>query len=235
MPPLPDDLGELMERIKAASATRGVVEEPVRHEEMMARERERMAEVRKIPVDTDIRTVVMAMEALETRAVIACREALLWRSEMRGRSLNLLLSGGPGVGKTVAGCRAVLQHQKRARYALAAELSSTPDFRGLDEDSWRAWREADLLFVDEIPDDDLARRFGAERAARTAAQIRDLLMLRKAAGLATILAGNVTRTEFVARYVDPALASRLEAQAASGQPWFVGLGAKSLRAGAAIP
>lgn len=194
------------------------------------RRRRELAEVADacgVPGDVGVRRFALEV-ALTGPLVDAVREALSWRAarsrELHGRAPVLRMLGGPvGRGKTVALAWSVVHHVRGARYVTATEIAATPrNGYSTNEDAHRRWERVDLLCVDEVGMD-----------AQTDALV-GLMLARWTAGGATLLAGNLNRREFTARYLSGPLGERLTdrvsgVQKRGGCDWFVLSSGPSLR------
>ena len=185
------------ERIAMAEAT-------ARHTAAMKRDTEmrRALEERRIPTKPETRDVVRQDTIPLTVCLATLLRALAWRQARRrptGEAPGLLvvLAGTNGAGKTVAGCWIVARWSKSSMWLSARELAETPDSDWNTYVEERAkWFGVDLLMVDDL---------GAERSkaaeARIAHRFSSLVLARYEAGLATIVATNVSQGLFCGRYL----------------------------------
>ena len=236
----PLSLGDVLARVQVAAAA------PEREAELARREaearRRRRGSLRVtanslgIPEDEDLREVVLDDDAPVTEAIAVVRRALAWRGD-RARGLILVLGGEPGTGKTAAIAHALARVEQTAMFVSASEIGATPR-NGYSDNAyaWRRWESVAVLAVDDI---------GLEQG--DPALVATLLVSRHDQGRATLLSTNLSRKDFVARYitgeVGPRLIDRLvnkqgratrDAQGRvvvgpGGQPWYVAVAGRSLR------
>jgi hypothetical protein len=181
----------------------------------------------QIPDEFGVRAVALDDAPPLTEPLAAYREALAWRGPRptrRGRGRRPLIrvvAGPPGTGKSCALAWCVVRHDGGARYVTAATVAATPrNGWSTNEERWQDWLTVDLLAIDEL---------GCEKGDPAA--VTYLLAERYNAGLATLGAGNINRTDFQARYKEGRLADRLinGQEADGGLPWYVGSRGESLR------
>lgn len=224
-------LRDIIARIAAArEGARGVALEAQRradraawHETLRAR-----CDHRGVPRASDIRRCVF-MPELTLGAGKTLGTALARRGDPRhARWALVVLLGGTGIGKTSALAWSVARHAREARYALARDAASALVDRPRAFESERdaaelcdTLRAVDLLALDEL---------GTE-PQRDSAELLGLASHRCDEGRATVLAGNLSLAQFVARYLeqDARFASRL----ASPRGCLVDLSGEDSRAEAA--
>lgn len=145
-------------------------------------------------------SVVEAMlepEGLEPTA--ALHEVATWWSDRR--SPWCALTGGPGVGKTVAA--AALVAQEGAVWLSSTDLVRA--FAGMFGDAFELQekaRDCRLLVIDDVGSEADAERMGA-------ALVSFMDWRPSARSTPTVLTTNLTRELWVARYPDPRLRSRM--------------------------
>lgn len=171
---------------------------------------------RGVPRRDDVRRVALRADPPAREALDAVRAWLAWRARTRiaRRSEHvaavLVLCAAAGRGKSSAAGWAVAWHRDAALYTDAAHVAAHPATAHTDTHApWAALVAPDLLAIDEV---------GREPGDRGPTTVRELYLARDARGRATLLLGNCTAEEFVARYVAPdgAVASRFEQQARAG-------------------
>jgi hypothetical protein len=193
------------------------------------RELAALADERDVPLEVGLRAVALDPAPAATRALDYVRGALDWRARSRAEDgtpapFVRVLSGPPGCGKSCAGAWAVVRHPRRARYVASATVVATPrNGWSANEALWQAWEAADLLFVDEA---------GFE--VGDPALLVVLLATRYNAGRATLVATNLGRKDWDARFPGERLRDRLEngqehGGAKTGLRWFATLKGASLR------
>jgi hypothetical protein len=182
------------------------------------------AEAARVPLDEDVRRYALLAEPPPSQALDVVRQFLAWRAARsaalggaRAKALVVMLSPAGG-GKTTAGAWALTWHRESALYVTAAEVSASPRTSYTDTHApWKARITPDLLVLDEV---------GLERDP---APVVALMLERLAASRATIVTGNLTPAQFVARYADERLDTRLAQQLARGGPTLVTLDCGNLR------
>jgi hypothetical protein len=181
----------------------------------------RRAEERGVPLEPGVLDVA-AQAVPETReAVCRVRDALLWRAEQRSRTpLVLVVLGSVGTGKSCAIGWAVTHHDRSAYHLTAGDVcAQTRNGHSEGAAIWAKRVGYDLLAIDE-----LGREPNPER-------IVEMVLDRHAAARATLLAGNLSPTEFRERYRDDRLRSRLARQQAQGARVVVMLAGEDMRTG----
>lgn len=188
------------------------------------------ADERGVPAEEGLRRIALAEDPTPTDALRACCEALRWREPPSRKSgagmkgMVRLVAGPPGTGKSCAIAWCAVHHHTSSAFVSAATVAAVPrNGWSENEKRWDNWLSVDLLGLDEI---------GAERG--DPGILVYLLTERYNAGLATLIAGNIKRADFGARYKDERLADRLvngqgHGGAESGLPWFVGVQGASMR------
>jgi hypothetical protein len=158
---------------------------------------ERQPELR---VTDDVRRAIIQGTGLqETRALIVVRK---WARSARAKS-TLIAHGNPGSGKSVAGCWLVAAfggvwlRAERARRAyvstFGAELERLTEALG-----------APTLVLEDVGTEQDAVSFGA--------LLCEVFEQRKSKRYRTLITTNLTRPQFVKRYGDPRIVSRVGAQ-----------------------
>lgn len=238
--PDPVALGDLLARVQLAAAR------PEREEELRARvalaERRRRTSLRTtanllgVPEDEDLRAVALDDAAPETPAMRAVREALAWRGTQR-RGCVLVVGGERGAGKSAALAHAVIRCESSALFVPAVTVGATPR-NGYSEHghAWDRWLSVSVLAVDDVGTE------GGDPEALAA-----LLWQRYDAGKATLASTNLSRVDFVARYLEGDIGRRvadrlINAQGRAirgpdgrpipgpgGLPWFAAVATRSLR------
>lgn len=142
----------------------------------------------------------------------------------RPRVAALFLGSPPGSGKTTAAVEVILTHVERGQSAAYMRAPLLPAIRNHATAAlYDRARDADLLFVDELG-------MEPEPAVVTA-----LLLERHDNERVTILVGNLTHEEMVARYAlrdDPRMLSRLRGIVKSGlREVVVAIESRDFRAG----
>lgn len=177
-------------------------------------------------------TMDAVIKPAETPALSAVRAALKWFAERTDGPISqaavLVLSGRNGAGKSVAAARAVAARRggvSDARFIVADAIASLPD------NDWSEYLRArdelvavPLLAIDEC---------GVEVARAAGLRVSAILRKRYDAGRLTIVTTNLTRPQFVARYLctrdgegktvpDERFVSRLDREQSSAglSPWF---------------
>jgi len=171
----------------------------------------RRCDERGVPRGADVRRWIFP-DHVDGEAFDVVARALTARGDARdGRWALVLLLGATGRGKSSALARAVARHRHDAHYILAPDAAQAFDTRVRSFDHDRATqallatlRDVDLLAIDEV---------GTEGDALCGA-IENLVATRCTNGLVTLLAGNLSPEAFAARYRDPRLESRLDAEGA---------------------
>lgn len=233
------EVGAAIGRIRVAAAS------PAREEELARRNRELERRHRArlritaaqlgVPEDDDLREVVLDDGVPETASMRAVRAALAWRGDAR-RGLVLVVAGERGAGKTAAIAHAVVRVEQSALFVGAPTVGATPR-NGFSENAhaWDRWLSVAVLALDDA---------GTEQGDPE--QIAALLCERYDHGRATLVSTNLSRKDFVARYLSGEIGKRLadrliNAQGRAvtagerrvigpgGTPWFVFVAGTSLR------
>jgi predicted AAA+ superfamily ATPase len=125
--------------------------------------------------------------------------------ERRAASLGtqptlIALCGPTRTGKTVALSLAVSSVEASALYVTTYQMADVPKpYRHDETHPWNTWRTVDVLAIDEVHADE-----------SVIPRIRSLLYERWDNGRCTLLAGNLTVSTFMARYLsDEALRRRV--------------------------
>jgi DNA replication protein DnaC len=181
-----------------------------------------------VPDELGLRTVALQRDPPETEALVAYRAALEFRetqsTKVGRRAVIRLVAGTAGSGKSCGLAWCATHHPRSAQFVSSARIAATPRNGWSDnEKAWDSWLKVDLLCIDEV---------GVEKG--DPASIAYLLSERYNHGLATLMAGNLSRKDFADRYRDERLVDRLRngqghADAPTGLPWFVAVTGDSLR------
>ncbi len=182
-----------------------------------------------LPNELGLRSVALDDDAGRTPAIEALLAALEWRSSrskpaIGSQPMIVMLGGPPGTGKSCAAAWVLIRAKGDALYSTAAEIVATPrNGWSANEEKWAQWLAVDLLAIDEL---------GGEKGDPSA--LVYLLADRFNRGRATLLTGNLKRSDFAARYKDERLIDRLvngqgHGGAESGLPWYVAVTGESMR------
>ncbi len=170
------------------------------------------AEKAGCPEGADVRGAAFALDTTGP-AIDAVLEAIEWARgpgrESYGRQPAVrALLGERGVGKTVALTYALTRTHRSGYYVTADEITRTHRAMHDNRFAWAQWTRCDLLAVDEA---------GLEEKPEV---VSHLLLDRWASGGITLIAGNISRPAFIARYLGgelgPRLLDRLGSQHAGG-------------------
>jgi hypothetical protein len=177
-------------------------------------------DLRGVPEEPGLRSAITRPR--NTPALGIVRASLGWRDKQpiwRGarQPVVAILSGTPGDGKSSAIASAVAHHEGTATFALARTIGTTPrNGFSTNQALLEKWSRVDLLAVDELGHEDSPD--GSERIAALIAERYDR-------GRATLCATNLSIDEFVTRYLNARLESRLnrgqfKGGAPNGWPYF---------------
>lgn len=212
MDPKPIDLDAWREKLVAAQATFTSRPEFQNYAtEYIAAAQRRHAralldacDLRGVPEEPGLRRAIT--EPRSTAALAIVRASLGWRDRQpiwRGarQPVVAVLSGTPGDGKSSAIAWAVAHHERTACFALARTIGTTPR-NGFSTNTAQLekWSRCDLLAIDELGHEDAPE--GSERIAALIAERYDR-------GRATLCATNLGIDDFVTRYLNARLDSRL--------------------------
>lgn len=158
-----------------------------------------------------------------TPAMLAVGEAFEWyRERAIGASRAgclIVLSGGWGIGKTVAVVRAVMRFRGSARFVDAGTIADISDSSWSENVAARdAMLRVGLLAIDEC---------GKENSAHAGRRVTTLIRKRYSEGMMTLVTTNLGRDDFMKRYfvsadgaVDGAMESRLAREQVATLPWW---------------
>lgn len=197
------------------------------------REQKETADTRGIVPDGDVRVHAFRPD-LDGAYIRAIVEAVEWRrdrSRMSGerQPALIVLSGPRGRGKTVALSWKVMHEDRSAWYVTASQITTTIRNGHSDPEAlWRRWERCSVLAIDDVELEDKPDILSG------------LLLTRWSQGGLTLLASNLSRRDFGARYLSGPSGERLldrieHVQKRHGLKWCVVDSGPSLRQTAEAP